>query len=69
VKCLLPFSLESLIFLSTVKKIKSKACKIIILSFVLYGCETWSPTLREEHRFRVYENMELKKILELKMRN
>jgi hypothetical protein len=23
---------------------------------VLYGCETWSLTLREEHRLRVYEN-------------
>jgi hypothetical protein len=28
--------------------------KIIILSFVLYGCETWSLTLREEHRLRVF---------------
>jgi hypothetical protein len=26
------------------------------LSVVLYGCETWSPTLREEHRLRVFEN-------------
>jgi hypothetical protein len=25
----------------------------IILPFVLYGCETWSLTLREEHRLRV----------------
>jgi hypothetical protein len=23
---------------------------------VLYGCETWSPTLREEHRIKVFEN-------------
>jgi hypothetical protein len=23
---------------------------------VLYGCETWSLTLREEHRLRVFEN-------------
>jgi hypothetical protein len=27
--------------------------KIIILPYVLYGCETWSLTLREEHRMRV----------------
>jgi hypothetical protein len=29
---------------------------IIILPVVLYGCETWSLTLREEHRLRVLEN-------------
>jgi hypothetical protein len=27
---------------------------------VLYGCETWSLTLREEHRLRVFENMMLR---------
>jgi hypothetical protein len=27
---------------------------------VLYGCETWSPTLREEHRLRVFENRVLR---------
>jgi hypothetical protein len=26
------------------------------LPVVLYGCETWSVTLREEHRLRVFEN-------------
>jgi hypothetical protein len=26
------------------------------LSIVLYGCENWSPTLREERRLRVFEN-------------
>jgi hypothetical protein len=34
--------------------------KTIILPVVLYGCETWSPTLREEHRPRVFENRVLK---------
>jgi hypothetical protein len=29
---------------------------------VLYGCETWSLTLREEHRLRVFENRVLKRI-------
>jgi hypothetical protein len=29
---------------------------------VLYGCETWSLTLREEHRLRVFENMILRRI-------
>jgi hypothetical protein len=27
---------------------------------VLYGCETWSVTLREEHRLRIFENRVLK---------
>jgi hypothetical protein len=30
--------------------------------FVLYGCETWSPTFWEEHRLRVFENRVLRKI-------
>jgi hypothetical protein len=30
--------------------------KNIILPVVLYGCETWSLALREEHRLRVFEN-------------
>jgi hypothetical protein len=29
---------------------------------VLYGCETWSLTLREEHRLRGFENRALRKI-------
>jgi hypothetical protein len=36
--------------------IKVKICKTIILPLVLYGCDTWSLTLREEHRLRVFEN-------------
>jgi hypothetical protein len=34
----------------------------IILPVVLYGCETWSVTLREEHRLRVFENRVLRRI-------
>jgi hypothetical protein len=33
------------------------------LPVVLYGCETWSLTLREEHRLRVLENRVLRRIL------
>ena len=33
---------------------------------VLYGCETWSLTLREERRLRVFENMVLRRIFEPK---
>ena len=36
----------------------------IILPLVLYGCETWSLTLREERRLRVFENMVLRRIFE-----
>jgi hypothetical protein len=38
------------------------ASKIIILPVVLYWCETWSLTLREEHRLRVFENRVLRRI-------
>jgi hypothetical protein len=30
--------------------------RTVILPVVLYGCETWSLTLKEEHRLRVFEN-------------
>jgi hypothetical protein len=36
--------------------------KSIILPVILYGCETWSPTLREKHRLRVFENRVLRRI-------
>jgi hypothetical protein len=36
--------------------VKIRIYKTIILPLVLYGCETWSLTLREEHRLRVFEN-------------
>jgi hypothetical protein len=36
--------------------------KTIILPVVLYGCEIWSLTLREEHRLRVFENRVLRRI-------
>ena len=42
--------------------LKIKIYKIIILPVVLYGCETWSLTLREERRLRVSENRELRRI-------
>ena len=42
---------------------KIKICKTIILSVVQYGCETWSLTLREEFRLRVFENRILRPIV------
>ena len=35
---------------------------LVILPVVLYGCETWSLTLREERRLRVSENRELRRV-------
>jgi hypothetical protein len=43
-----------------------KSDKTIILPVVLYGCETWSLTLREEHRLRVFEDRVLRRIFGLK---
>jgi hypothetical protein len=38
------------------KNVQVKIYKAIILPVVLYRCETWSLTLREEHRLRVFQN-------------
>ena len=61
------YSLEKIIsFRLLSKKLKVKAYKTTILLVVLYGCETWSLTLREEHRLRVFENKVLRKIFGVK---
>ena len=44
------------------KKLKVNTYKTIILQVVLYGCETWSLTLREQHMLRVFESKILRKI-------
>jgi hypothetical protein len=44
------------------RNVKVKIYKTIILPVVLYGCETWSLTLREGHRLRVFENRVLRRI-------
>jgi hypothetical protein len=44
------------------RNVKVKIYKSIILPVVLYGCETWSLMLREEHRLRVFENSVLRRI-------
>jgi hypothetical protein len=55
---LLLFSPKSFAFPS----LKIKICKTVILPVVLYEYETWSLTLREEHRLRVFENGVLREI-------
>ena len=44
------------------KNLKFKIYRTGILSVVLYGCETWSLTLWEERRLRVFENRVLRRI-------
>jgi len=55
VQNLLPFSLLS-------KNLKIKIYRTIILPLVLYGCETWSLTLREERKMKMPENRVLMRI-------
>jgi hypothetical protein len=42
--------------------VKVRIYKTIILPVVLYGCEKWSLTIREEHKLRVFENWVLRRI-------
>ena len=44
------------------KNLKIKIYRTIILPFVLYGCETWVLTLREERRLRLFKNRVLRRI-------
>jgi hypothetical protein len=44
------------------KNTNIKIYRTIILPVVSYGCETWSLTLREEHRLRVFENRVLRRL-------
>ena len=53
-------NLLSSTFLS--KNLEIKINRNIILPFVLYRCETWLLTLREEHRLCVFKNRELRRI-------
>jgi len=48
------------------KHLKINIYRTIILPVVLYGCETWSLTFREEHRLRVSENRVLRRIFRCK---
>jgi hypothetical protein len=59
---LLPFGPEPFVFRLLLKNLNIEICKTVILPVVLYGCETWSLTVREEHRLRVFENSVLRRI-------
>jgi hypothetical protein len=58
---------QTLLFSSQLfKYINNNIYRIIILPLVFYGCETWSLTIGEEHRLRVFENRVLRKTFEPK---
>ena len=44
------------------KNLKNKIYRTIILPAVFYGCETWSLTMREERRLRVFEDRSFRRI-------
>jgi hypothetical protein len=44
------------------KNVEIKICKSVVLPTVLYECEIWSLTLREEHGMRIFENKVLRRI-------
>jgi hypothetical protein len=44
------------------KNTKIRVYRTVVLPVVLYGCETWSVTLRKEQRLRVFENRVLRRI-------
>ncbi|KAJ4429844.1 hypothetical protein ANN_22048 [Periplaneta americana] len=57
------YSVEKLLSSSLLSKnLIVRIYKTVILPVVLYGCETWTLTLREEHRLRVFENRVLRNI-------
>ncbi|KAJ4451994.1 hypothetical protein ANN_03478 [Periplaneta americana] len=57
------YSVEKLLSSSLLSKnLKVRIYKTVILPVVLYDCETWTLTLREEHRLKVFENKVLRKI-------
>jgi hypothetical protein len=59
---MLPFGAEPFVLSPAVKNVKVKIYKTIILPVVLYECETWSLTVREEYKLRVFENKFLRRI-------
>jgi len=44
------------------KNLKVKIYRTLILPVVVYGCETWSPTLNEVRRLRMFETRVLRRI-------
>jgi len=57
------YSVQNLLSSSLLSKtLKIKIYRTIILPLVLYGCEAWSLTLREERKLRLFENRVLRRV-------
>jgi hypothetical protein len=63
---LLPFSPQCSSSHLLSDNVKIRIYETIIFPVLFYGCETWSLTLKEEHRLRVFENRALRGIFEPK---
>jgi hypothetical protein len=59
---LLSFGAESVVLQVAIQKLKDQDIQNYNFLVVLYGCENWSLTLREERRLRVFENRLLKRV-------
>jgi hypothetical protein len=59
---MLPFGPEPSVLSPAVKNVTVRIYKTIILPVILYGRETWSLTVREEHKLKVFENRVLRRI-------
>jgi hypothetical protein len=59
---LVTIHLRTFCLLVLYKNVKIKIYETITLPILLYGCETWSLTLREEHRLMVFENWVLRRM-------
>jgi len=61
-ECLPSFLAESFVFHFATQKPEDSICRTIIFPVVLCECDTWSLTLREEPRLRVFENRVLRRL-------
>jgi hypothetical protein len=62
-------SVQNLLFSHNLSKnLKIMLCRSTIL-LAWYGCKTWSPIVREEHRTMIYENKMFRRIFECSMRS
>ena len=60
---MLSFGAESFVSQFAILKLKIKIYRNLILPVVLYRCETWPLTLREERRLRAFDNRVLRRVL------
>jgi len=66
-ECLLSFVAESFVLKISIQKFEGLDIQNYNFAFVLYGCETWTLTLREERKLTLFENRVLRSIIVTKM--